>query len=145
MEQLAMPFEEEIEELEAAVDPTEGVSDLSDETVETACNALSFCGALHQMFVDNGMIVDDAIVDFDEMENLIDALAGELTAACMCLGTFNDTPRMLRTIGENLKRQNIPEVPKVVVKGFERLATRVEKTTQTIKVVQGVVEPTKEV
>ena len=123
-----MYFDEEIDRLEVLLEEDA----LSEEEVEVTCNALSFCAALNQMFIDNGMLEDSEEVDFDQMENLIDALLGELAAACMLLGTFKDVPSLLRGTAKDLRDKNIPEVPQVIIKGYERLASRIERTTNAL-------------
>lgn len=108
-------------------------SGLDGDTAEIACDALSFAEGLHEVFVQNGMIGDGDVVDLYRMENLVDALFGELVAACIVLGTFEDTPKLIRNSGQQVKAMGDDVVPHVVSKGFERLATRVERTTGSIK------------
>ena len=115
-----MKYDSAIEQLETGT-PTQ-------EALETAADALAFVQGLHQMFADNGMTTKDH-PDLNELENLVDAIHGELAAACIFLSepSFSRAPDMLRAIATKL--QATPdEVPAVVVKGYTRLAKRIENT-----------------
>jgi hypothetical protein len=59
---------------------------------------------------------------------LIDALHGELAAACIFLSepSFARVPDMLRVVAKQLDKSQ--DVPVVVSKGYERLAKRIEAT-----------------
>ena len=84
----------------------------------------------------NGMLPADAEFNLSHMENLIDALVGELSAAVLYLKGQPPCRRVLeslRTISSNLKRHNQfakeeDRVPHVVEAGFSRLADRIEST-----------------
>ena len=106
-------------------------SPLSDDAREAALDSMAFVQSLHQMFKDNGMTSTDE-PDLDELENLIDALHGELGAAVLflCEPSFARVPDMLRVISKQLAKQDaeVVGVPPVVFKGFERLAKRIENT-----------------
>lgn len=101
----------------------------SDETRESAADALAFIQSLHDMFRSNGM-TKNVEPDLNELENLIDALHGELAACCLFLAepSFARVPDMLRIISAKLDKEGPEAVPLVVIQGFNRLATRVEKT-----------------
>lgn len=100
----------------------------SEETKERAADALAFVESLQNMFVDSGMT--DNVASIDELENLIDALHGELAAAVLflCEPSFARVPDMLRVVTEKLEKMNDGSIPTVVVKGFARMATRIENT-----------------
>lgn len=102
----------------------------SGEAAEAALDAMAFVQSLHQVLKDNGM-TDKEEPDLDELENLVDALHGELGAAVLflCEPSFARVPDMLRIISKQLdKSGNKEEVPLVIVKGFDRLAKRIENT-----------------
>jgi len=101
----------------------------SSEARDIAVDALNFVQSLHQMFKDNGMTSKDE-PDVDELENLIDALHGELGAAVLflCEPSFARVPDMLRVISKQTSAMNDGSVPTVIIKGFERLAKRIENT-----------------
>ena len=67
--------------------------------------------------------------DLGELENLVDALTGELAAACIFLSepSFSRVPDMLRAVSQNLEKSP-DEVPAVVIRGYSRLAKRIENT-----------------
>lgn len=115
-----MTYEEAAKQIEEERDP-------SDEAREKALDAISFVESLHQMFKDNGMTTKDE-ADVDELENLIDALHGELGAAVLflCEPVFARVPDMMRVVSKQMEKEQ--DVPVVIVKGFERVAKRIENT-----------------
>lgn len=115
-----MNYDTVIEQLEAG-NPTK-------ESLELAADALAFVQGLHQMFQDNKMTSSDS-PDLGELENLVDALTGELAAACIFLSepSFSRVPDMLRAVSQNLEKSP-DEVPAVVIRGYSRLAKRIETT-----------------
>jgi len=69
--------------------------------------------------------------DLNELENLIDALHGELGAAVLflCEPSFARVPDMLRAVGKAMGAMDEANVvPPPIVKGFSRLAKRIENT-----------------
>jgi hypothetical protein len=111
-------FEEAAEEL--------GKQGADESSVEKALDAIAFVQALHAMFKDNGMTSTEE-PDIDELENLVDALHGELGAAVLffCEPSFARVPDMLRGISKAMPPD---AAPPVVTKGFDRLAKRIENT-----------------
>ncbi len=104
----------------------------SREAREKALDALAFVESLHQAFKDTGMTTSTE-PDLNELENLIDALHGELGAAVLflCEPSFARVPDMLRAIGKAMTgMEEASVVPTPVVKGFARLAKRIENTRQ---------------
>lgn len=102
----------------------------SREAREKALDALAFVESLHQLFKDNGMTEQDE-PDLNELENLIDALHGELGAAVLffCEPSFARVPDMLRAVGKSMETlEEAKVVPSPIVKGFVRLAKRIENT-----------------
>lgn len=95
--------------------------------LEQAADAVAFMGSLHEAFRDNGMTQTEE-PDPDELENLIDALHGELGAAVLflCHPAFSRVPDMLRALDTEEMEKN--EVPVAVIRGFARLAQRIENT-----------------
>jgi hypothetical protein len=117
-----MTYDQAIESLEAGTP--------SKEALELAADALAFVQGLHQMFSENGMTSSENPT-LNELENLIDATHGELGAACLflCEPSFSRVPDMLRGISKKLESAGGANVaPVVVVKGFDRLAKRIENT-----------------
>ena len=100
----------------------------STEAREKASEALAFTEALHQLFKDMGMTTKDE-PDVNELENLVDALYGELGASVlfMCDPVYARVPDMLRVVGKQLEKMGA-DVPPTIVKGFTRLAKRIENT-----------------
>jgi hypothetical protein len=101
---------------------------VSKEALDLAADAMAFVQSLHQTFADNGM-TSSTEPDLNELENIIDAIYGELAAACIFLSepSFARVPDMLRVVSKKLEGSK-DEVPPVVVKGYERLAKRIENT-----------------
>jgi hypothetical protein len=102
----------------------------SKEALDLAADAMAFVQSLHQTFSENGM-TSNAEPDLNELENIIDAIYGELAAACIFLSepSFARVPDMLRVVAQKLEGSK-DEVPPVVVKGYSRLAKRIENTRQ---------------
>lgn len=125
MEYVEAPSEHDraIEEIEQS----EGVSPASREK---ALDALAFVESLHQMFKETGMTTTEE-PDVNELENLVDALYGELGAAVLffCEPSYARVPDMLRGIGKNMTQlEEAKVVPTTIAKGFVRLAKRIENT-----------------
>ncbi len=82
------------------------------------------------MFYDTGMTTKEE-PDLNELENLVDALYGELGAAVLffCEPSFARAPDMLRAIGKNMEKlEEAKVVPTTIAKGFARVAKRIENT-----------------
>ena len=97
---------------------------------EKALDALAFVESLHQLFKDNGMTTTEE-PDVNELENLVDALNGELGAAvlCLCESSVSRVPDMLRAVSKQMEKLEDAEVvPPTIVKGFSRVAKRIENT-----------------
>lgn len=113
-----------IEEIDAGV--------LSEEALEASADALGFVQALHNMFRENGYdMPEDPEVSL--LENAVDGMVGELSAASFFLSedSFANAPELLRGISRAFSiTQSNPKtvVPTVVVKGYDRLANRIEAT-----------------
>lgn len=115
-----MTYEEAAAAIEDRTDP-------SLEAREKALDALAFVESLYQMFKDNGMTTKEE-ADVDELENLVDALHGELGAAVLflCEPVFARVPDMMRVVAQQVAKDE--NVPPVIAKGFERVAKRIENT-----------------
>lgn len=102
--------------------------DITPETIERALDAIAFVQSLHEMFKANGMTQAEE-PNVDELENIIDAVNGELGAAVLflCEPSFARVPDMMRVIAKQIPSMS-PDVPPVIVKGFERVAKRIENT-----------------
>jgi len=106
------------------------------DALDLASDSLAFCKSLFDTFQQNGMLPEDADFDLSYMENLIDALTGELSAAVLYLKGQPPGRRVvesLRTISDNLREHNRlakeeDRVPHVVEQGYSRLADRIEST-----------------
>lgn len=123
-------------EFEKCVETLEGDwprNNTEQEARDKALDALAFVESLHQLFKDTGMTTSEE-PDVNELENLIDALYGELGAAVLflCEPSFSRVPDMLRGIGKNMEKledsNNV--IPPTIVKGFSRIAKRIENTRQ---------------
>lgn len=118
-----MNYEEVAEEIERA-------DGLPMEAREKATDALAFVESLHQFFRETGMTTSEE-PDLNELENLVDALTGELGAAVLffCDPSFSRVPEMLRGLSNRMVKDDTENVvPPVVKKGFARLAKRIENT-----------------
>lgn len=105
---------------------------LPSATVEVASDAIAFVAALQGLYVDSGVLNEDAEVDVGVLENLVDAYHGELCAAALFLSEYNSfkgVPDLLRGTAKTME-DNGGVVPVVVRKGFERLAARIEKARE---------------
>ena len=117
-------YEEHIDRLEAS-------TDLPTETVEAAQEAMSFVAALHNLYVSEGVLNEDAPIDCSVLENLTDAYHGELAAAAIFLSEdgFKAVPEFLRKTAKTMDDpSNV--VPLIIKRGFERLANRIERARQ---------------
>jgi hypothetical protein len=121
-------YEDHIEKLEAA-------ENIPNETVEAACDAISFVAALHGLYVAEGVLNEDAPIDCGVLENLVDAYHGELAAAAILMSedSFKGFPELLRGTARSMEDPSAV-VPLVVRKGFERLANRIERTRELKKI-----------
>lgn len=102
------------------------------DTMETAAEAMSFVLSLHRMFIDQGARLEDT-PDVNILESLIDAYNGELAAACMFFTDprMANVPDILRGTAATLQEaqeDGEDSVPTVIIKGYERLANRIENT-----------------
>jgi hypothetical protein len=123
-------------EFEKCVETLEGDwprNNTEQEARDKALDALAFVESLHQLFKDTGMTTSEE-PDVNELENLIDALYGELGAAVLflCEPSFSRVPDMLRSIGKSMEKMEDSNnvVPPTIVKGFSRIAKRIENTRQ---------------
>lgn len=108
------------------------VDNPSREAREKALDALDFIESLHLLFKETGMTSKEE-PDVNELENLVDALYGELGAAVLflCDPSFSRVPDMLRALSQKLEKlEEAKVVPPTVVKGFARVAKRIENTRQ---------------
>ncbi|NJL53686.1 hypothetical protein HC928_00065 [bacterium] len=128
-----MTFEEVIDELEKL----SATTNKSATALELAGDAIAFAQSIHAAFVDNGM-TSSTEVNFSELENLFDALNGELAAAALFLSNpilAGRIPDMLRQAANNIAESDTNKVvPLVVQKGFARLAARMDALkSQTVR------------
>lgn len=129
-----MPYEEMIEEIAAC-------DDVNEQTLDAAADAMSFIQALWTNFVEKGY-VEDGEPDLNKIEGIIDGVEGELVAAALFLSekAFDKVPLMLMKISASLAAAQDENVPKQVIRGYQRLAERIEKTKVTVAVAQKVNE-----
>lgn len=115
-------FADALENLESA-----GDYDVTTRARDKGAEAIAFAMALHEMFKSNGMTSKEE-PDLDELENLVDALHGELAAAVLflCENSFARVPDMMRVVSATLEKDGT--APVVVAKGYARLAKRIENT-----------------
>lgn len=132
-----MEVDKYLEDLETFMEGAEHVSEDERTALNVASDALAFCKVLFDAFRENGMLPSETRFNLSDMENMIDALTGELSAAVLYLKgqpPSRHTLEDLRKISTNLRDHNnrAPEedqVPHVVQEGFNRLADRIESTT----------------
>lgn len=106
---------------------------LSEETADLALDCMAFVRVLHQVFQENGFVLDEE-PDVAKLENLVDALYGELGAAVLFLAAdgLKGSEHMLRKIGPSMIESNQKSgdpnmaIPVPLIHGFARLADRVE-------------------
>lgn len=116
-------YETYLEELEAG-------DDVSSDALEAASDSLAFVTSLHSVFRDNGYDLPED-PDMSALENILDGMMGELSAACIFLSedSFMQVPHMLRTIAKAFETTaGSDEVPTVIVNGYNRLADRIQAT-----------------
>lgn len=103
--------------------------------IEAGADAIAFSQSLWDLFGDQGSVDKNADIDYGKLENLIDGIHGELAAACVFLSedAFEKVPDMLRLIAAAVERDPSKSVPKVVIEGYRRLATRIEATRTNIR------------
>ena len=109
----------------------QGNSVPSEDSLEAGADAMAFVSALYRLVLDPDDLHERP--DLQLLENYIDAIHGELTAAAMFLSEngMEHIPKVLRAIGEatavnDESNPDGPVVPVVVRKGFTRLAKRIE-------------------
>lgn len=118
-----------------ALDSLEPTESISQEALDAGADALAFAQSLWDLFGDQGSVNKDSDIDYGKLENLIDGIHGELAAACVFLSedSFEKVPDMLRLIAAAVERDPSKSVPKVVIEGYRRLATRIEATRANIR------------
>ncbi len=109
--------------------------------LETACDCLSFVQALWEVYQLEGAHDGTTPPDIAMMENLFDALQGELAAASLFLSenSFSRVPDMLRSLAEKLEGHEDDVVPVVVARGFSRFANRIENVRKQQQLLMKVV------
>jgi len=106
-------------------------SDLDDNMKELLINSLTSSYSLHSLFVDHGLIEyaeEDEELDFESIEQAVDAICGEITAATLTLSSehFPESEKLMDAISESLKPAHKKGVvPGNVIRGFSRMAQRV--------------------
>jgi hypothetical protein len=115
---------------ETYLEELENGDDVSNEALEAAADSLAFVTALYNVFRDNGYDLP-AEPDMASLENVLDGMMSELSAACIFLSedSFKQVPNMLRAIGQAFATTSGgEEVPTLIVHGYNRLADRIEAT-----------------
>lgn len=126
-----MKYEDAISHLEDVASSSKVLPHMQ-KAADQGAEALAFVLALHKMFKETGMTSKEE-PDVNELENLIDALHGEIAAAAIFLSenTFARVPDMLRGISASLEKEGTSDT--VVVKGYSRFATRIENTRRALQ------------
>lgn len=119
----------------------ESHSELSDEAKEAATDAMAFVASLHSLYAESHAGFGE-FPDCSKLENLIDCIHGELNAVCMVLAepAFDRVPDILREITASLETVEIEfnedlqasTLAPSVVKGYSRLADRINMTKESI-------------
>jgi hypothetical protein len=111
------------------------ISDEGEEALEAAQDAITFTQSLWDLFRDQALHDDGDNPDYSKMENIVDAINGELAAAVLLLTSLNiDAEGILNNNAEALEKirgetVNAPDnVPQVVIEGNRRLAKRIKNT-----------------
>lgn len=128
--------EQHMEALGSMENLGEGILDPGDvEALEAAQDALAFSQSLWDLFADQALHNDGDDPNYDKMENIIDAINGELAAAVLFINSLNiDAERALKANADLLEeyresdKDGASAVPMVVIEGNRRLATRVKNT-----------------
>ncbi len=102
-------------------------SDLPEETMEAACQAVSFAAYFRNFYVVTGVLNEEDPIDCQVLEPMVESFHGELAAAAILLSedSFNGVTKMLNAMGKVLEKEEV--VPVYVREGFGRLATRIEE------------------
>lgn len=121
-----LEYEKYMDEVDAVDDDA---SEASSDALDAGVDAMAFVLALHTMFKDNGVDLPEE-PSVDALENIIDNIMGELSAASLFLAekSFESVPKMLRTVSSQFTQSLGEEVPTVITKGFSRLADRIDAT-----------------
>lgn len=113
------------------------------EALDAAQDALAFSQALWDLFADQVLHSDGAEPDYAKMENIVDALNGELAAAVLFINSLNiDAEKLLMKNADLLDRYKHEDldgggsgsaagaaaVPHVIIEGNRRLAKRIKNT-----------------
>ncbi len=129
-----MGSEEHISALEALSERTD-LTDEQREALEESKESIAFSQALWDLFRDQALHTDDGSPDYNKMENLVDAINGELAAAVLFLCRSDvDTARALVLTADNLEKMRMEtvneadNVPQVIIEGNRRLAQRIQNT-----------------
>jgi hypothetical protein len=114
---------------ETYIEELENPETASEDALEAASDCLAFVESLHSVFRDNGYDLSEE-PDLSAVESILDGMMGELAAASLFLSedSFKSVPQMLRKIGEAFSQMPSQEVPTVIVRGYNRLANRIEAT-----------------
>ena len=133
-------YENYVTLLEDLPQNTSGNGDIS-TAIETACDCLSFVQALWDVYHLEGAHDGTSAPDISTMENLFDALQGELAAASLFLSenSFSRVPDMLRSLADKLEGHEDNVVPVVVARGFSRFANRIENVRKQQQLLMKVV------
>jgi hypothetical protein len=111
-------------------------------SIDRACDCLAFVQALWDVYAVEGAHDGTLPPDIAMMENLFDALQGELAAAALFLSenSFARVPDMLRSLESKLLSEEAGGiVPRVVARGFSRFATRIENVRKQQQLMMKVV------
>lgn len=103
-------------------------SELPQETIEAACDALGFVQAFHDVLADWGL-VNSKEIDVVELEKAFNSFIGEISAAGIFLASFKGATEKLKSTADQCEKDGSPEL---IVNGYRKLADRVHKTRDKI-------------
>jgi len=114
---------------ETYIEELESPATASDDALEAASDCLAFVESLYRVFRENGYDLPEE-PELSAVESILDGMMGELAAASLFLSedSFKAVPQMLRKIGEAFSQLPGEEVPTVIIRGYTRLANRIEAT-----------------
>lgn len=106
-----------------------------DGIVDIASDAVSFSQVLWDLFREQGLHADEGLPNFAKMENLVDAINGELIAAVLFLSSIDiDVSEVLDKHADDIKNHEHGDlVPGTVVEGYRRLGKRIKATKAAMK------------
>jgi len=130
---MAEGYEESMDALQELLE--DEVDPVIQEALEKALDAMGTVGSLWNLFRSNGGMDIPEEPDGNLLENTVDAYFCELLAATQFLAQkeFGDMPKLIRNTGVKIDEKFSGAMPRPVIKGYGRLAARIEKYQELTK------------